>query len=99
MSLADLDAVIEGGSREQRVALVIELSARLARLGASLAVAPVEAPEKGGDRNLNVKQAAARLGLSAEFVYRHADELGSVRLGRRLLFSERALERFLQRRS
>jgi len=97
-AFADLDAAIEAAtSPEARAGLVIELSARLARLGAGL-VATATGSRAESDRNLDVEETAGRLGVSAEWVYRNQAKLPSVRLGRRLLFSERGLDRFLERR-
>ena len=95
-TLAALDVVIAGASVADRPALVVQLASRLAALGAGMA--PV-ATTQGVDRNLDVASAAARLGMSEDWLYRNASELPFVvRLGRRLLFSERGIEAFLARR-
>jgi len=96
--LLDLDAAIAAASQAERPALVVALAARLAALGAGMLQTP--APEDGSpDRNLSVTEAAARLGMSRGWLYRHGGELPFVvRLGRRLLFSERGIEAFLARR-
>ncbi|MBX7185029.1 MAG: helix-turn-helix domain-containing protein [Vicinamibacteria bacterium] len=75
---------------------LVELEARV-RMRLS---EPTEAPAgAAADRNLDVHEAAARLGMSAAWLYRNGAELPcSVRIGRRLLFSERGLEAFLARR-
>jgi len=52
---------------------------------------------KGGDRLLTVKEVAQRLGHSVDWVYRHADGLPfTVKVSRRVYFSERGYERFIQ---
>jgi excisionase family DNA binding protein len=52
------------------------------------------------DALLNVKDAAALLGVSARFVNRLAStgELASVRIGRRMLFRQSDLEAFVESR-
>lgn len=91
-TLAVLGVAIENASPVERAALVIQLAARLARLGAGLAVpAVVPAAPTDGDRNLSVDEAARWLGMSRVYLYRHARELGAVQIGRRLLFPERGL--------
>jgi excisionase family DNA binding protein len=95
---ADLDAAIAAASPSERAGLVIQLAALLAQLGAGLAQAPAPEPAEA-DRNLDVEAAAKRLGLSKRYTYRHADELGAVRLGRRLLFPARGLDRLIARKA
>lgn len=97
-TFAALDAAIAGASAAERPALVVQLAGRLATLGASLAAAePTAAPS--GDRNLDIDQAAARLGMSAAWLYRNGGGLPfAIRIGRRLLFSEQGIERYLERR-
>lgn len=94
----ELDAAIEAAGPEERAALVLRTAAALAKLGALLASTPVPERTDGADRNLNVKEAAERLSVSPEWVYRNARKLPAVRIGRRLLFSSQGLERFLARR-
>ncbi len=51
------------------------------------------------DRLLTVKEAADRLGISRDWVYRHAEKLPfTVRLGSRLLFSAQGIERYIRQR-
>ena len=93
--LHGLDEVIASASPADRAALIVGLAARLATLGAGM----VQPPQvTGADRNLDVNEAAARIGMSAAWVYRNADALGAIRIGTRLLFSERGIEAFLARR-
>ena len=95
--LAELDGVIASVSPAERGALVIQLSARLAALGAGLAEAG--STEHGEtDRNLDVQQAAERLGMSVAWIYRNKAKLPCIGLGRRVLFSSRGLDKHLQRR-
>lgn len=51
------------------------------------------------DRNLSAEEAAQRLGMSRDYLYRHAANLPfTVRIGSRVLFSERGLERWNARK-
>lgn len=51
------------------------------------------------DELLDAKEAARRLGLSADYLYRHAKRLPfSVRIGRRLRFSAIGLSRYIRLR-
>lgn len=51
------------------------------------------------EENLSAAQAARRLGLSKDYLYRHAGQLPfTVKVGRRVLFSARGLERWNQNR-
>lgn len=98
-ALSALDDAIEQCSPEERAALVVSLAARLARLGACLTQVPDSASPKP-DRNISIEEAAERLGVSRRYVYAHAGDLPfSRRVGRRLLFSERGLERWLRQQS
>jgi excisionase family DNA binding protein len=52
-----------------------------------------------GDRLLSAKEAAAKLGTSADYLYRHSRNLSfTVRLGRKLRFSEAGIERYIRQR-
>ena len=51
------------------------------------------------DELVNAREAARRLGLSLDYVYRHAQQLPfTVRVGRQLRFSSRGIERYIERR-
>ena len=57
-------------------------------------------PHPPTDRRLSVKEAAAKLGVSRDYLYRHADHLPfTVRIGRSLGFSEAGVDRYLRQRS
>lgn len=60
--------------------------------------APAAAPADTGDENLSAGLAAKRLGVSVRWLYRNANALPfTVRIGRRLLFSRRGMERWNER--
>jgi predicted DNA-binding transcriptional regulator AlpA len=74
-------------------ALVITLSALLAHAGARL----LDPPDSGTDRLIGVREAAAMLGMSEHWIYRHARRLPfTQRNGRRSLrFSESGIRKYL----
>ena len=52
-----------------------------------------------GDRPLSAKQAAAKLGASIDYLYRHSSKLPfTVRMGGKVLFSEAGIERYIRQR-
>ncbi len=103
--LAQLDELIERTRPNEIPALVVALSARLSALSAlalKASTAEVRAHTANGEpeRNVSAKEAASRLGISTAYLYRNARHLPfSLRIGRRLLFSLRGLERWNRARS
>ena len=56
-------------------------------------------PSTPAGRNLGVKEAAQRIGVSQDWLYRKAGELPfTVRIGRRVLFSEAGIEKYIRQR-
>lgn len=56
-------------------------------------------PDADADVNLDAAEAARRLGLSKDYLYTNADRLPFVvKIGRRVLFSSRGLERWNRNR-
>ncbi len=95
--LASLDDLIASSSPAERAGLVVQLSARIAALGAGLT--EVGSAERGEpDHNLDVNEAAERLGMSVAWVYRNKRKLRYIELGRRVVFSSRELDTYLRRR-
>lgn len=104
--MADLAALLANprlidGLRSDEAAAAI---AELAAIQAALAVRLRQAPPAGAppsitqpDRLLEPAEAAARLGVTIRWLYRHAHELPFTRrMGRKVLrFSEAGLQRFL----
>lgn len=93
-----LDIDIAAVPRDELPAVLgrlVELEARVRlRLSESVTPAPTVA-----DRNLDVQEAARRLGMSGAWLYRHGAELPcAIRIGRRLLFSAQGIETFLARK-
>jgi hypothetical protein len=77
------------------------LARALAVLGAlaAPAVSNGSAPSTGEDRLLDVREAARRLAVSPDYVYRHHHEWPfTIRRGRKIGFSERGLGAYLQQR-
>jgi excisionase family DNA binding protein len=57
-------------------------------------------PANGDDRNLDAAEAARRLGISRDWLYRNAARLPfAVRIGRRVLFSAQGLDRWNRSRT
>jgi excisionase family DNA binding protein len=82
--------------------LIAELAGLQARAAARLRESDASPePERNTDRLLDVREAAARLGMSADWVYRHAHRLPFTRRnGRRAVrFSERGLDAYLKQPS
>ncbi len=100
--LAQLQEAAETLSPQEAPGFIGALESLKARawarlMGSAPAGGSREASE--GDRLLSVEEAAQMLGLSRDYLYRHAKALPfTVRLGSRLRFSERGIERYIQKR-
>jgi hypothetical protein len=100
MSPSDLRSLVECTPAHEVPQLIGDLEAAKAvawvRLTAPAADAPFDVPVQEA-RNLDVTEAAKRLGMSRDWL-RHASELlFAVRIGRRLVFDSVALERWNRR--
>ena len=74
-------------------------SALVGRLLAAPGGAASAADGSGEDRLLDVEEAAQRLGTSTDYLYRHSGKFPfTVRIGSRLRFSARGIERFIRTR-
>lgn len=88
--LAALDELIARVPPSDLPALVVALSARLSAVGGlALQTAAAEGRTsralEGPDRNVSAKEAASRLGVSTEYLYKNARIFPfAVRIGRRL---------------
>jgi predicted DNA-binding transcriptional regulator AlpA len=77
-------------------ALQTAVAARLATTATQRRPLPIGAP----DRNLTIREAAERAGMSVDWFYRHACSLPFARrIGRKRLFSEQGLARWLATRA
>ncbi len=84
------------GTLTHLAALQVAVAARLAMPGATCRRAP---DEKGSDHLLTIRDAASRAGTSVDWFHRHARSLPfSRRIGRKRLFSEQGLMRWLATR-
>jgi hypothetical protein len=54
--------------------------------------------DDAGDRLIDVKAAAEKIGMSVRFMYKHASEYGGEKHGGALRFSAKRLERIIKRR-
>jgi excisionase family DNA binding protein len=77
------------------VTVTVPREALLALPGrATPSTAPTDSP-----RLLDAKEVAAHLGVEKQFVYRNKQSLGAVRVGRAVRFPERAVEKYVARRT
>jgi Helix-turn-helix domain len=67
--------------------------------GQSIVAADNRSSDNGADRLISVKEAAGRLGVSPRWLYNRPDLPFMRRIEGRVRVSERALERYLARRS
>ena len=93
---AGLRAIAEALPQGALVTVTVPREALLSLLGEEASSpAAADAP-----RLLDVEEVAARLGVKKQFVYRHQQSLGAVRLGGRAIrFPERGVEKYLARRA
>jgi predicted DNA-binding transcriptional regulator AlpA len=101
LSPAELRSLVEATPPHELPQLIGELEAAKAvawsRLTARAADTPDPPPAEA--RNLDIGEAAKRLGMSRDWLYRHASELPfALRIGRRVVFDSVALERWNRRR-
>lgn len=94
--LHELERLIRETAADELPALVGELEAAKVRAWSRLILPePSSGRQPHVDQNICVKDAARRLGVSKEWLYRNARSLPfAVRIGRRVLFSERGLDRW-----
>lgn len=96
--LAALDEEIAKAEPARLAAILAALSARASAASARLLAAPPPQPETEA-RNLDIGEAAGRLGVSVEWLYRNWKSLPfAVRIGRRLLFASAGLDRYVRQR-
>ena len=102
----DLAALVEDPARVATVppgripALLSQLSALQGAMAARLISADRDEPMSGEDTLLTVDQAAERLGVSTDWLFRRSRTLPFVvRLGRHLRFSNRGIDRYLRTRT
>ena len=90
--LRRLRKVLDEAAPEDLPALVAALSAAAAS-GAARLLKPQDKPRQKPDENLDVAEAASRLGVSKAWIYRNRQDLPFARrIGSRLLFSSKGLE-------
>jgi predicted DNA-binding transcriptional regulator AlpA len=98
MSRSELCDLVECTPTVELPQLIGELEAARATAWARLTAPTVDKPPDSPHqepRNLDVAEAAKRLGMSRDWLYRHAAELPfALRIGRRVVFDSVALERW-----
>jgi predicted DNA-binding transcriptional regulator AlpA len=101
VSRSELRSLVAGTPAPELPQLIGDLEAARAAAWARLTAAAADkAPDVRGQqaRNLDVAEAAKRLGISRDWLYRHASELPfALRIGRRVVFDSLALERWNRR--
>ena len=102
MSRTELCGLVDTTPAPDLPGLIGDLEAAKAAAWARLTAARVDPRTEEPDpeaRNLDVAEAAKRLGISQDWLYKHASRLPfAVRIGRRLVFDSVALERWNGRR-
>ncbi len=101
MSPTELRSLVEATPTEDLPQLIGELEAAKAVAWSRLTAPAADTPElpHAEARNLDIAEAAKRLGMSRDWLYRHASELPfALRIGRRVVFDSLALERWNRRR-
>lgn len=98
MTRPDLSGIVEATPAPELPHLIGDLEAAKAAAWARLTASMTETPPDGPNpvaRNLDVAEAAERLGISRGWLYRNAARLPfAVRIGRRVLFDANGLERW-----
>jgi hypothetical protein len=80
-----------------RAAVLTRCAGVLSALAVTDILAPIMSPPASADRLVDVAEAARRLAVSKDYVYRHAGEWPfTVRRGRKLGFSEQGIATYLQ---
>jgi excisionase family DNA binding protein len=100
---ATLERALESIPPEELPLLIGELARLQAeasvRLTSGAANGRRDRTPEAPDELLDVEEAARRLSLSCDHLYRHAKELPfTVRIGRRLRFSAKGIERYIRQR-
>ncbi len=102
MSRSDIRSLVDETPAPELPQLIGELEAARAAAWARLTAPAADKPTDviGQEaRNLDITEASKRLGISKDWLYRHASELPfALRIGRRLVFDSVALERWNRRR-
>ncbi len=97
-ALVNEPARIQGIPAEQIPALLTQLSTLQTAMAARMIPTNGEAPQ--ADSMLTVKEAALRLGMSVDWLYRRTARLPFVvRLGRQVRFSAQGIDRYLKNRA
>lgn len=104
MTQVDLVALVADCPQEDLARLIGALESAGVLAWARFLQPPENTRSRGSseeaERNLSAGEAAGRLGMSRDWLYKNASRLPfSVRIGRRVLFSARGLERWLKART
>jgi hypothetical protein len=92
--VTDLEALVAACAQDRLPALVAQLAAAQAAAAARL-LAPPPKPPAAPEVNISVAEAARRLGVSKDWIYKNATSLPFVaRIGTRVVCSAPHVERF-----
>ena len=103
--LAELEVLLKNPEqilREQIPGMLAQLAAVQAALAARLLDCEGDCAGKqdNGDRLLDVREAAAKLSVTEDWLYRKGDKLPFIiRLGRNIRFSEQGIEKYIRQRT
>jgi hypothetical protein len=98
MNRLDLLGLVTTAAVEDLPDLIGQLEAAKATAWARLAAPTAKPPDH--DELLGVAETARRLGISEDFLYRHAEEYPFTRRqGRKLLFSAQGIDRYIRRQT
>lgn len=90
--VADVDA-------DRIPGLLAQLTAVQATIASRLVMNSHQSEAKNNDKLLNIDEAAARLGVSCDWLYRRTSKLAFVvRVGRHVRFSSGGIDRFIRNR-
>jgi predicted DNA-binding transcriptional regulator AlpA len=97
--LPDLARVVAAAPRDQLPQIIGELERAKAAAWMAMQAQPVTTAPPTVDRNISADEAAQRLGMSKDWLYKNAEHLPfAVRIGRRVLFSTKGMERWSAKR-
>ncbi len=102
----DLSALLRDPTRVAEIPieaippLVMQLAALQSAMAVRLMLAQENAASNPDDRLLGIEEATRKLGVSMSWLYRRSSALSFVvRMGRKLMFSEQGIDRYIKQRS
>lgn len=102
VKLADLTnpGTLASMTKDQIAPLILKLAAIQSALASRLLDSTEKTDSRNGDKLLEVKEAAAKLSVTEDWLYRKGDKLPFVvRMGRNIRFSEQGIEKYIRQRT